>query len=334
MPTVLAIDMGRTGCRVALWDGAAGTPIATATGEGSLGLGANEGPAVAEAAILAVAGPMLAARGAQHIGRVGVGVPGAMGAPEAARQLAQRLVASLSAEVVSVTSDAMTSHAGALGGKPGVVLAAGTGAVTIAVGADRRFQRVDGFGPWLGDEGSGAWLGRHGLQAAARAGDGRGPATDLTAAMERQFGSIGQLASRLGADPNPARVLASFAPAVADAARAGDPVALGLINAAAAALAESVIAAAKALHSADPVATVITGGLVNMGPVLLGSLHAALARSTVKLRLQPADGTSLDGARHLAVSDDGIHAPWVMRAHGKPTHPSTHASAKYPEPNP
>jgi N-acetylglucosamine kinase-like BadF-type ATPase len=271
---------------------------------------------VAEAAILAVVEPLLKARGVDCVDAVGVGAAGAMQAPATARRLAEQLAGSLPARTVAVMSDAITSHAGALGGKPGVVLAAGTGAVTVAIGVGGRFRRVDGWGPWIGDEGSGTWLGRHGLQAAARAHDGRGSATLLSEAAVRQFGSIGELAVKLGSDPNPARSLAAFAPAVADAARNGDPVAAQLIEAGAAALAQSMTAAAEALNTPGPVTAVIIGGLVNLGSVLLDPLHAALERSGANLQLRPSEGTSLDGARHLALVDDGIHEPWVARARG------------------
>lgn len=315
-PIVLAVDVGRTGCRAALWRGDAQVPTATATGEGSLGLGAANGPDTAEATVLAVVKPLLEGQGVGCIDAVGVGTPGAMLAPDLARRLAEQLARSLPARTVAVTSDAITSHAGALGGKPGVVLAAGTGAITVAIGTDARFRRVDGWGPWIGDEGSGAWLGRCGLQAAARAGDGRGPPTVLAEAAARQFGSIGELAMKLGSDPNPARSMAAFAPAVADAACQGDTVAAQLVEAGAAALAHSMIAAAGALDTTDAVRGVIIGGLANLGPVLLDPLRATLERSGANLQLQPAEGTSIDGARHLAVVDDGIHEPWVVRARG------------------
>ncbi|MGH8144703.1 MAG: N-acetylglucosamine kinase [Rhodanobacteraceae bacterium] len=313
VPIVLAVDIGRTGCRAALWRGDASEPAATASGDGSIGLGAVDGPGVAEAAILAVVKPMLQARAVDRIDSIGVGAPGAMEVPALARQLAARLADSLSARTVAVMSDAITSHAGALGGRPGVVLAAGTGAVTIAIGANRQFRRVDGWGPWVGDEGSGAWLGRHGLQAAARARDGRGPATVLTDAAARQFGSLNDLVMKLGSDPNPARTMASFVPAIADAARNGDAVALQLLEAGATALAGSMIAAAQAIDTSGPIAGVIIGGLVNLGPLLLEPLRATLEHSGVNLQLQPAQGTSIDGARHLAIVDDGIHEQWTVR---------------------
>lgn len=314
---VLAVDVGRTGCRAALWTGDTAEPESVATGDGSLGLGAANGSDVAAATILAVVEPLLKTHGVSRVDAVGVGTPGAMHAPELARRLAGQLARALPARMVAVMSDAITSHAGALGGGPGVVLAAGTGAVTVAIGTDGRFRRVDGLGPWIGDEGSGSWLGRCGLQAAARAGDGRGRTTTLTEAAARQFGSIGALVAKLGSDPNPARSMAAFAPAVAEAARNGDPVALQLVEAAAAELARSMIAAAEVLDASGPVAAAVIGGLVNLGPVLLDPLHAALERSGANLDLQPAQGTSIDGARHLALVDDSIHERWVARAKDK-----------------
>ncbi|HEV7122936.1 MAG TPA: BadF/BadG/BcrA/BcrD ATPase family protein [Rhodanobacter sp.] len=312
---MLAVDLGRTGCRATLWDGEGEHPLASADGEGSVGLTAAEGPEVAEQAILSVVAPLLTRMGVLAVDRSCIGAPGALVDPERARQLAQKLVVSIPSGAVAVTSDAITSHAGALAGAPGVVLAAGTGAVVVAIGAAGQFQRVDGWGPWLGDEGSGAWLGRAGLRAAARAYDGRGPATRLQAAAQAQFGAIGTLAVRLSADPNPARTVAAFAPAVAAAARQGDEVAAHMLHDAAMALADSILAGAAILNETGMVPVVILGGLTKMGTVLLDPLLEALSRGEAGLRVQPAKGTSSDGARWLATHDDGIHEPWMVRVH-------------------
>lgn len=313
MSIVLAVDLGRTGCRATLWADESAHPLASANGDGSVGLTAARGPEVAEQAILAVVAPLLARVGVSTVDRTCIGAPGALVDPEGARQLAQKLIVSIPADVVSVTSDAITSHAGALAGAPGVVLAAGTGAVVVAIGAAGQFQRVDGWGPWLGDEGSGAWLGRGGLRAAARAHDGRGPATRLQIAAQAQFGAVGTLAIRLSADPNPARTVAAFAPAVAEAARQGDDVAKQLLRDAAFALADSIIAGAAILNEAGSVPVVILGGLTKMGAILLDPLLEALGRSEASLQVRPAKGTSSDGARWLATHDHGIHEPWMVR---------------------
>ena len=117
-----------------------------------------------------------------------MGAAGALTAPEAARALGEALLASLRPERVTVTSDAVIAHAGALDGKPGVVLIVGTGVVALAIGADGALRTADGWGPWLGDEGGGAWIGAAGLRAALHAFDGRGPSTALLDAASARFG--------------------------------------------------------------------------------------------------------------------------------------------------
>lgn len=312
--SLLAVDLGRTGCRAALWLGGAVEPVASASGQGTLGLTGADGVASAARAILAVAAPLLARYRLDHADRVGIGAPGALVAPAATRELAGNLVRSLPARAVAISSDALTSHAGALAGEPGVVLAAGTGAVAIAIGRHGRFQRVDGWGPWLGDEGSGAWLGLAGLRAAARAQDGRGPETALRDAAWREFEGPAPLALKLAVDDNPARTVAAFAPVVARLAEQGDAVARGLVDAAAAALARAVIAGATAIAEAEPVPVALLGGLTRLGAILMDPFRAALEQAQPGLVLRAAAGTSLDGARRLATRPGGLHEPWTTRA--------------------
>ncbi|HET7570896.1 MAG TPA: BadF/BadG/BcrA/BcrD ATPase family protein [Gammaproteobacteria bacterium] len=315
MTAVLAIDVGRTGCRAALWRDGEAAPSHTAEGKGTVGLTAPDGAAVAAEAILAVVEPLVKQSDIVALEAVSLGTPGVFAAEPAARELAERLLSSLPTQSVAIASDAVTSHAGALAGAPGVVLAAGTGAVAVAIGDNGQFHRIDGWGPWLGDEGSGAWLGFAGLRAAMRAVDGRGPHTALEQAAEAQFGSPEERVAQLYAVDNPARLAAGFAPAVGQAAAAKDAVALALMQAAATALATTVIAGARALaHDADPIAVAIVGGLTKLGPVLLEPLHAALQDSAVPLDVRPAQGTALDGARGLARPHHHIHESLVIRA--------------------
>jgi len=176
---ILAVDLGKTSCRAAAGH-------RRAEGAGAPGLAAPGGVRAAEAAILAVArklGPM------DEVAEVIVGAAGALAAPDAACSLGDALLASLQAERVAVTSDAVIAHAGALNGEPGVVLIAGTGVVALAIGADGELRTADGWGPWLGDEGGGAWIGAAGLRAALRAHDGRGPSTTLLDAARARFGA-------------------------------------------------------------------------------------------------------------------------------------------------
>lgn len=311
--SVLAVDLGKTGCRAALWVDGSRTD---ADGLGAPGLASPGGAALAEAAILAVVTRLLRAAGLEEVETAGVGAAGVLAASGAARQLAACLCSSLPARRVAVASDAVTSHAGALGGGPGVVLAAGTGAVALAIGADGTQRQADGWGPWLGDEGSGAWLGLHGLRAALRAMEGRGPATALQAAAERRFGPPPALVAALEGHENPPRLAASFAVDVARAAEAGDTVAAGLVCGAAAALAGTVRSAAAPLAGAGPVRFAMVGGLASLGPVLVDPLLEALRRDAAWLQPAVPDGTALDGARLLALRRDTLHEGGIVRAAG------------------
>ena len=273
---ILAVDLGKTSCRAA----AGGR---RAEGAGAPGLAAPGGVRAAEAAILAVVGEF------GPVDEVIVGAAGALAAPDAARALGNSLLASLRAQRVAVTSDAVIAHAGALDGEPGVVLIAGTGVVALAIGADGALRSADGWGPWLGDEGGGAWIGAAGLRAALRAHDGRGPSTTLLHAARARFGAPETWPVQLTG----AAALASFAPDVL--AVPGDAAARAIVNAAA----EALAATARA-----------TGD----GPVAMVGGLAGFKVLCEQLDLVPAAGDALDGALRL----EAIHEPHVIRVQGAP----------------
>ncbi len=300
MQPTLAIDLGKTTCRAALWHG---EHRHDATGAGCPGLAEPGSILAAEAAILAVATPLLRSAGLSTLDTAGIAAPGALAAPEAAQALAARLCLSLPAAAVAVTSDAIAAHLGAFAGGPGVVLAIGTGAVALGLAADGTLRQADGAGPWLGDIGGGAWLGLAGLRAALAAAEQRGPATALLPAAEARFGPARTLAAALATSPNPPALAASFAPDVARCAAAHDGVATGLMDDATFALA----ATAHALGLPGPLA--LTGGLAALfEPELRGDFAAG------PLTLVAPSGTALDGARLLATRRDLPHEPHIHRA--------------------
>ncbi len=281
---ILAVDVGKTSCRAA----AGGL---RAHGKGAPGLAAPGGVRAAQSAILAVASDL--ARQLDPVDEVIVGAAGALAAPDAARALGEALLATLRAQRIAVTSDAVIAHAGALDGQPGVVLIAGTGVVAVAIGADGALRTADGWGPWLGDEGGGAWIGASGLRAALRAHDGRGPSTTLIDAARARFGPPQTWPTQL----TYAAALASFAPDVL--AAQGDAAAQAIVAAAVEALAATARAAGD-----GPVAMV--GGLAGV----LAGVDALRER----LHLVPAAGDALDGALRLGA----IHEPHVIRVQADP----------------
>ncbi|MER7571535.1 BadF/BadG/BcrA/BcrD ATPase family protein [Streptomyces sp. NPDC126514] len=197
---------------------------------------------------------------------------------------------------VALVADAVSAYTGALGSRPGAVLAAGTG--LIAIGTDlKRWRRADGWGHLLGDCGGGAWVGRAGLEAALRAYDGRpGGSSGLLARAEKLFGPMPGLPGQLYPRADRPAVLASFAPEVAGCAE-GDPVAAGILREAARHMAESAAAVCPA--EGEP-RVALTGGLFKMGDPLLVPLEAELSRRLPHARRVAADGDPLLGAVRIA----------------------------------
>ena len=222
------------------------------------------------------------------------GLPDVLDAHDLAAGLAQ-----FGADRLVVAADVVTAHIGAVGVAAGATLAAGTGVVAIATDLVDHWQRVDGWGHLLGDDGSGAWIGAAGLRAALRDIDGRpGGSVDLRTRADARFGSIQDLVRDVYVRPDRAALMAGFAPDVFDAARSGDPVASRIVQHAGEALGETAAVAAAALPGGA--ATVAyTGGLFDAGETLLAPLRRHLA-SISAAQLVPAVGTPLDGAIALA----------------------------------
>lgn len=146
-------------------------------------------------------------------------------------------------------TDAAAAQAGALGGQPGVILIAGTGAIALGVNkADERFY-ADGWGPLLGDEGSGYWIGLEALRETCRAADGRAPKSGLGSAILTALGlpHPDALVQWIGSPETPREHVARLAQLVFDRATAGEPAALEIREQAATHLAQTAAAAAIAM---------------------------------------------------------------------------------------
>ena len=148
-----------------------------------------------------------------------------------------------------VSADVVTAHAGALGGKPGILALSGTGAVFYAVAADGRHMKAGGWGAVYGDEGSAYWIGQMALRAASAAYDGRGPKTFLVDYISKALGlrDFSETLQCIYRSRMRVRLIADLSRTTEAAAAAGDTVALGILRKAGDELAEGVQAVAKAL---------------------------------------------------------------------------------------
>lgn len=304
-PFVLGVDSGGSGLRVAL-----GTVDAPgAVGTAVRGEPVRTGPEGIDAdhlldQLLAAARPLLEEQGARHGRGIAAVAIGAAGMATLGGQLRAELPAALEralgVRLLVLAADAVTAYAGAVGQRPGAVVAAGTG--LIALGTDLTlWRRADGWGHLLGDSGGGAWIGRAGLDAAMRAHDGRrGGSAALLARLEAVFGTAPDLPGQLYPRTDRPAVLASFAPEVA-ACAGHDPVAAGILREAA-----EHIAAATAAVCPEPGAdgapreVALTGGLFRMGDPLLVPLREELSRQVPQARAVPGSGDPLAGALSIA----------------------------------
>jgi len=291
----IAVDLGKSRCRVV--DSAGGV---TRDGLGAPGLAASGGVEAALAAIL----PLVSDLDMSSAGVIGVGAAGAWTAPEAASELARRLVAELGIPVV-VASDVVTAHIGALDGGEGMLLIAGTGAAALGIDVDGA-RLVDGWGPELGDFGSGSWLGREALRAVLRTSDGLAPGTALTAVLAEPVGTASDVGGWLAQSGSLPRRLAALAPLVLDTAAAGDPTAAAIVAEGIRLLTATAVGASARTRD-----VAVHGGLTHHS-WFRGALESSLR--AVGCEVVSAHGDALDGARMLARRTDLPHERFVHRA--------------------
>ncbi|MCC6143039.1 MAG: hypothetical protein IT368_04445 [Candidatus Hydrogenedentes bacterium] len=184
----------------------------------------------------------------------------------------------------------------------GIAIIAGTGSSAFALRDGQAAMSCGGFGPQFGDEGSAYWIGREALAAAARAGEGRGPATALHRLVLDHFGvrSFRDLYAHCDANGHIfAPAVAGLATFVGEAALRGDAVAAGILRAAGRALAEMAIALhGRAGFGDDAVALVPAGGVFRAGDHVIRPLRQALHRSQCRFELYPPVLEPVDGLVH------------------------------------
>jgi N-acetylmuramic acid 6-phosphate etherase len=202
------------------------------------------------------------------------------------------------AATVEVTSDTPLLLAAGTPEGWGAALVAGTGSMAFARDRDGRTARAGGWGYFLGDEGSGYALVQSALQAAARAADGRGPATSLTERFLQRLG-VAQPQGLIGAiyRGNLDRAaVAALAPLVFDDADNGDEIASAIVVTGAEQLATTVAAAIHQLNlDRFPFPLALAGGVLLAAPgyqdkVITAITALGLCAEPVALVPDPAVG--------------------------------------------
>lgn len=214
----------------------------------------------------------------------------------------------------------------------GLALIAGTGAVGARIAGSRLAAVADGTGWLLGDEGSGFWLGREVVQAVGAALDGRGQATALTELVLAELGiawepnartqgrlrAQQQLISRVY-EQSPIE-LSRFAPLVfkvQEGAAQEDVVARDIIERAANALAQTLLAVSQGVES-DGAARIAARPLVFGGSVLTKGPTVAQAVVDTLTANNSEPGSGINTAIAPILVDDGVagSAVLVLKRHG------------------
>ena len=205
-------------------------------------------------------------------------------------------------ERVVVTNDARIAFVAGSAERVGLALVCGTGSIAWGRNRAGEIARSGGWGWHLGDEGSGFWIGERAIRAVLRAGDGRGPATALDAALAEHFeiSSPDQILYAIYDREYPRTKVARFAPRVDEAAKKGDAVARGILSDAAAELVRAAESVRDRLRlEAGPYDVVLSGGTFLAVPSLAEDVSGRL--TTNRARVRALEEEPAVGAVRLAI---------------------------------
>lgn len=195
---------------------------------------------------------------------------------------------------VSIDSDMINLLTAGLGDGDGACVISGTGSACF-LRCGGQVTRIGGWGYLLDSGGSGYDIGRQALEAVLRAHDGRGEATALTDRLAERLGApVPDALTRLYAEGK--TLIASLAPAVFEAAAAGDAVSDRILARNAAALGELIAAAYRRWTPGRPLPVVLDGGICRHGHPLWSERVAATLPSDVVAELTLATRPVLWGA--------------------------------------
>ncbi|WP_240746741.1 N-acetylglucosamine kinase [Cryptosporangium phraense] len=194
-------------------------------------------------------------------------------------------------------------------GRSGVAVICGAGINCLGVGTDGTVFRFPALGKLSGDWGGGAGLAQEAMFVAARAEDGRGPATALAPAIAAHFGvgSAAAVAEELHFERIEPSRLHELAPLLFEAATAGDEVARTIVARQAEEIALMAGVALRRLNLTDqPVEVVLGGGVLAAGhEVLLDDVRARILAVAPRATLRIPAVSPLVGAALLALEELG-----------------------------
>lgn len=197
----------------------------------------------------------------------------------------------------------------------GVVISSGTGSSVVGRTAAGRLLKVGGHEYVISDEGSAFSLGLRALQAATRAIDGTGVATQLVEDVYDEYGlSLPALGRSLAESPDRRCSIARLAPRVIAAYEAGDSLAVEIVRSEAAALARSATVAVGKLGFGSGVHAGLVGGVLRNSKVFRDLLIEEMTRAGVSPTVEVLD--NVDCVAQFVDLLPGEDTPALLRSVG------------------
>ncbi len=208
---------------------------------------------------------------------------------------------------ITVDHDIRIALAGALEGREGIVLIAGTGSSTYGRRSDGRNHRT-GWGFLLDDRGSGYFLGLQAMIATVMEADGRGSPTALSRVVRERFrfSDIDDILRIVYHDRVPVAGIASLAPDVIRAAGNGDVVAERILEEGSHEITRMVAIVAERLEFTGEFAVTMTGGLVHHPGHYRDLIQAKIRRDVHGATIVAPSLPPVIGAALLALEGAGI----------------------------
>jgi N-acetylglucosamine kinase-like BadF-type ATPase len=195
---------------------------------------------------------------------------------------------------INVLSDAEIAHYGALQGRRGILVLAGTGALSI--GRDEKgWVRAGGYGYLVGDKGGAFWIGKRALEAAISSHEGWGVDTLLKDKILNHF----KIKNPLDIIPriyrrDPVTGISKLAPLVIETAKEGDGVAESILDEGAEALALYAKSVYVKLSLSDT--EVKTSGGLFASLYYREKVHGFISELLGNVKIGPAEKTPSYGA--------------------------------------
>ncbi len=212
---------------------------------------------------------------------------------------------------ILVTTDAEIALYGTTFGKAGLVVIAGTGSICLGTNDAGEKAIAGGWGPIAGDEGGGRGIAEHALHSVAKASDGRGEPTLLTARAGEYFraSTPENLIGAIYAPQIDNSRIAGFARLVVETAKEGDKIAIEIIDNAGRELGSAAAAViAKLGLKRNKFAVGCVGSIFEAGELLtipmLSTIHAAASKAyLVTPEMPPSQAAAMmamkNGQNHL-----------------------------------